>query len=76
MKYRIEIGIETKTSLTTVKLFDNANDLKEYIKSLDESVWYIVEYARTHQEILRHNYTCEGTKYNGIIECPKALLNL
>lgn len=73
MKYRIEANIETKTSLTTVKLFNNANDLKQYIKSLDENVWYIVEYAKTHQEILRHNYNCEDTKYNDIIICPKIL---
>lgn len=76
MRYRIEAGIETKTSLTTIKYFDSAEELKEYIQSLDSSVWYVVEYAKTNQEIFKHNHGCEGTKYNEFIKCPKILENL
>lgn len=76
MKYRIEAGIETKTSLTTTKLFGNAKKLKEYIERLDENIWYVVEYAKTKQEIVRHNYGSNDTIYNKEIKCPKALQNL
>jgi hypothetical protein len=76
MKYIIETGIETKTSLSTVKTYDNAKELREYINSLDSTVWYVVEYADTKQRIVQRNYGCEGTKYNDGIECPKSLLGL
>ena len=76
MKYRIEAGIETKTSLSTIKVFSNAEDLRQYINGLDSSVWYVVEYADTRQEILSHNFGAEGTKYQPLMKCPKALQGL
>ena len=76
MKYRIEAGVETKSSLSTVKTFNNANELREYIGNLSKETWYVVEYADTHQEIVRYNYCGSGMKYNDRIKCPKALMNL
>lgn len=76
MKYRIEAGIETKTSLSTVRIFDNAEELRKYIESLERGTWYVVEYAKTKQEIVRRNYIVQGTVYNSSIKCPKALKDL
>lgn len=75
-KYKIETGIESKTSLTTIKHFDNAEELLGYIKKLDSATWFVVEYAKTGQRIVERNYSCSGTRYNKSITCPKALLGL
>lgn len=72
-KYKIEVGIETKTTTTTVKYFGNAKELKLYIKQLNSAIWYVVEYTKSKQVILSHNFKREGTVYNEYIKCPKVL---
>ena len=76
MRYTIEAGIETKHSLTTRKKFSNAGDLAKYIKTLNPSTWYTVEYSRTCQLIMAHNFCSEGTVYAEKTVIPKALLGL
>lgn len=72
-KYRVECGIESTSSVTTIKKFFLANDCREYLNSLPEDTWYTVDMIKTGVRILDKNFVKDGVNYNEFVKCPKAL---
>lgn len=75
MKYRIETGIESRTSLSTVKAFTNVTELVAYIKELPGDVWYVVEDYKSNIRLMHRNE--DGSmKFSEIAHIPNALKSL